>query len=168
MNYASFLFSEIFKEFDKAKTREQRIAVLQKYGFANVWFREFLNYSFNPKIKFDIDKIPGYKPAVEPEGLCFSNLSNEMRRLYIFIQGHPKRVAKLSAKKESSILHSVLSTIHKDEAELLVKCFTKDLDIKFLTPSLVKEAFPNLPFVLEDSTVTPPVKLLKTKVVVKA
>lgn len=148
MNYASVLFSEIFQEFDKVKNREQRIAVLQKYG-QNPWFREFLNYAFNPRIIFDIIKIPTYKAAVEPAGLCFSTLSNEMRRLYIFILGHPKRTAKLDAKKEERILSVLLGSIHKDEAALLVKCFKKDLGVKYLTPSLVKEAFPKMPFVLE-------------------
>jgi len=152
MNYASVLFSEIFEEFDKAKNREQRLAVLQKYG-KNIWFKEFLNYAFNPKIHFDITQIPDYKPAVEPAGICYSNLSNEMRRLYIFIVGHPKRTAKLDPRKEARILNALLGSIHKEEAALLVKCFKKDLDIRYLTPSLVKEAFPTLPFELPQATV---------------
>lgn len=155
MRFANTLFHEIFEEFDKAKNREQRIAVLQKYGNANRWFLEFLNYSFNPKIRFDIGNIPVYKPAVEPAGLCFSNLSNEMRRLYIFIEGHPKRTAKLDAKKESRILHMLLSSVHKEEAALLVRLFKKDLAVKQLTPLLVAEAFPSLPFAKELLNPTP-------------
>lgn len=151
MNYASALFHEIFEEFDKQKNRETRIAVLRKYG-QNVWFKEFLNYAFNPKIHFDIGQIPEYKPAVEPAGICYANLSNEMRRLYIFISGHPKRSVKLPPAKEARILNALLGAIHKDEAVLLVKCFKKDLEIRYLTPSLVKEAFPDLPFVLPQAT----------------
>ncbi len=162
MNYASVLFHEIFDEFNKAKNRDQRIAVLQKYG-RNIWFKEFLNYSFNPKIHFDISQIPNYKPAVEPAGVCYSNLSNEMRRLYIFIVGHPKRTAKLDAKKEARILNALLGAVHKEEAELLVKCFKKDLEIKYLTARLVKEAFPTLPFDLPQA----PVELAPIDVVVK-
>jgi hypothetical protein len=30
--------------------------------------------------------------------------------------------------------------------------FKKDLDVRYLTPSLVKEAFPELPFVLPHAT----------------
>lgn len=172
MNYASVLFNEIFEEFDKARTREQRVAVLQKYG-RNVWFKEFLNYAFNPKIHFDITQIPNYKPAVEPAGVCYSNLSNEIRRLYIFILGHPKRTGKLDAKKEARILNALLSSVYKEEAALLVKCFKKDLEIRYLTSRLVKEAFPELPFdvvpiqhaVTEDATkvVEPKVKAIKTE-----
>lgn len=151
MNYASVLFHEIFDEFNKARNRDQRIAVLRKYG-RNIWFIEFLNYSFNPRICFDISQIPNYKPAVEPAGVCYSNLSNEMRRLYIFISGHPKRSGKLPAVKEARILNALLGAVHKEEAALLVKCFKKDLEIRYLTPSLVKEAFPELPFVLPQAT----------------
>lgn len=152
MNYSSVLFNEIFAEFDLCKNRETRLAVLQKYG-RNIWFKEFLNYAFNPKIQFDISQIPNYKPAVEPAGVCYSNLSNEMRRLYIFIVGHPKRTVKLPAVKEARILNALLGAIHKEEAELLVKCFKKDLEIRYLTARLVKEAFPGLPFELPEQVV---------------
>jgi hypothetical protein len=152
MNFASVLFNEIFDEFDKQKNRENRIAVLRKYA-ANIWFKEFLNYAFNPKIVFDIAQIPNYKPAVEPAGVCYSNLSNEMRRLYIFIVGHPKRTVKLPPLKEARILNALLGAVHKEEAALLVKCFKKDLEIRYLTPSLVKEAFPGLPFEVAQAQV---------------
>ena len=145
MKFANMLFSEIIEEFNHANGREARIAVLQKYG-SNPWFKEFLNYAFNPRIHFDISEIPTYKPAVEPAGLNFTNLSNEMRRLYIFIVGHPKRTVKLDAKHEGRILNVLLSSLHKDEAELLVKLFAKSLGVKYLTARLVKEAFPTMPF----------------------
>lgn len=149
MKYANMLFHEIFQEFDKQTTREGRIAILQKYG-ANVWFKTFLNYAFNPKIRFDITQIPTYTPAVEPAGLNYTNLSNEMRRLYIFIVGHPKRTVKMDARKEARVLSVLLSSLHKEEAKLLVGCFQKKLGVKFLTAKIVKEAFPSMPFEVAD------------------
>lgn len=154
MNYANVLFHEIFEEFGKQKNRENRIVALRKYG-SNRWFLEFLNYAFNPKIVFDIGTIPTWKPAVEPAGLCYSTLTNEMRRLYIFIEGHPKRTAKLDAKKEARILYTLLSSIHKDEAILLAKCLKKDLAIPYLTALLVAEAFPTMPFAKDVLKPTP-------------
>lgn len=145
MKFSNVLFSEIFDEFDHVHSREKRIEVLRKYG-DNPWFVEFLNYAFNPKIQFEIGSIPNYKPAVEPAGLNFTSLSNEMRRLYIFVVGHPKRAAKLDARKEERILNALLGSLHKDEAALLVRLFSKKLEIKYLSPRLVKEAFPQLPF----------------------
>src|SRR5574340_527433 len=135
------LFSEIFEEFNKASNRESRIVVLQKYS-ANIWFKEFLNYAFNPRIRFDIGSIPTYKPSTAPAGLNYTNLSNELRRLYIFIVGHPKRTAKMDARKEARVLSALLGALHKDEAALLVNLFQKKLGVKYLTARLVKEAFP--------------------------
>jgi len=154
--YTDVLFSEIFEEFDKKTNREHRIEVLRKYGNNNVWFKEFLNYAFNPRIKFDLHAIPTYKPSVDPAGLSITSLNNEMRRLYIFIQGHPKRTGKLDPKKEARILYALLISLHADEAKLLVGLLQKNLGVKYLTAKLVKEAFPGMPFeVVEKKEVTP-------------
>lgn len=148
--FTNVLYSEIFEEFDKVKNREDRLQILRKYGNDNVWFKEFLNYAFHPYIRFDITQIPDYKPSVDPAGLSISTLNNELRRLYIFIPGHPKRTAKLDPKKESRILYALLTSLHKDEAALLVGLFKKNLGVKYLTASLVKEAFPNMPWNVES------------------
>ena len=157
MRYSNVLFSEIITEFSKCRDRAKRIEVLRKYG-DNRWFLEFLNYAFNPRIQFDIDNIPEYKPAVEPAGLNYSSLTNEVQRLYIFIQGHPKRTVKLDARREQRILQALFASIHKDEAALLVKLFKKDLDVPYLSARLVKEAFPQLPFEVNDPIVEPPIE----------
>lgn len=149
--YVTKLYSEIFEEFSQMKNRESRIAVLRKYGNVNVWFREFLNYAFNPNIKFEVSKIPAYKPSIDPAGLTISTLGNEMRRLYIFIQGHPKRTAKLDPKKEERLLYTLLISLHKDEAALLVGLINKNLGIKYLTANIVKEAFPQMPWTVETT-----------------
>lgn len=158
MKYSNVLYSEIFTEFEEAKSRDARIVVLKKYGDENVWFREFLNYAFNPKVRFDIAQIPDYKPSTAPAGLNYTTLNNEMRRLYIFIVGHPRRTAKLNPRKEKQILNALLGSLHKDEAELLVKLFRRMLDIKSLTAKIVKEAFPAIPF-----EVSAPVEAVETK-----
>jgi hypothetical protein len=38
----------------------------------------------------------------------------------------------------------ILESLHKDEADLMVRCLKKDLGIPFLTTKLVKEAFPDI------------------------
>lgn len=144
--YSNMLFSEIFAEFDTKYNREQRLEVLRKYGNDNVWFREFLNYAFNPRIRFDITGIPEYKPSPDPAGLTVTTLNNELRRLYIYIDGHPKRTGKLDPKKEQRLLYTLLISLHKDEAALLAGLLQKKLGVRYLTAKLVKEAFPNMPF----------------------
>jgi len=144
--YVNLLFSEIFEEFDKLKNRDQRLALLQKYGNDNIWFREFLNYAFNPRIRFDISAVPDYKPSPDPAGLTITTLNNEIRRLYIYIEGHPKRTGKLDTKKEQRLLYTLLISLHKDEAALLVGLLRKKLSVRYLTARLVKDAFPAMPF----------------------
>jgi hypothetical protein len=106
-------------------------------------FAEFLQMAFHPNIKFDVP-IPNYRPAQEPAGLNFSYLDTEISKLYRFIEGHPKRPPELTAQKQTSILLVILESLHKDEAELLVKLMKKDLGVKFLTPKLLKEAYTDL------------------------
>jgi len=44
----------------------------------------------------------------------------------------------------------ILESLHKEEAFLLVRMLRKDLAIKFLTPKLIKEAFPDIDIPTKD------------------
>lgn len=138
---AEKLYSEIFEDFDKCTTRNERVALLRKYD--NPRFRSFLQTAFLAGIEFDV-KVPNYRPAVEPAGLNFTYLDNEMDKIYRFLKNHPSRPEGLTPEKQSSLLVVILESLHKDEAELFVKLIHRDLQVKFLTANLVKEAFPGL------------------------
>jgi hypothetical protein len=129
--------------FQKAETRKDKIAVLKR--FEHPTFKQFLNYAFNPEIKFDVE-IPDYKASYDPAGLNVMYLDDELARVYRFIVGHPKRAAGLTSKKQTELLLVILESLHKDEAELYVRMLRKDLKIPFLTKKLVKEVYPDLPF----------------------
>ena len=137
------LYSEILAEFDTAPTRADKIAVLHKNDHPR--FRSFLAMVYNPELKFEVE-IPTYRPAVEPAGLNYTYLDIEMPRMYRFIPGHPKLEGTvLDEKRKKSLLTIVLESLHKDEAELLVKAITKkDLGVKFLTSRIIKEAYPDI------------------------
>jgi hypothetical protein len=135
---AEKLYSEIFEEFDKAQNKTERINVLKKYD--HLRFREFLVYALDPTIEFDVE-IPNYRPAVEPAGLNFTYLNLEMPKMYRFIKGHKLRPAGLTPEKQKSLLLVILESLHKDEADLLVKVIKRDLEVKFLTKKLVQEAY---------------------------
>lgn len=138
---ADKLYSEIFEDFDKAKNKQERLAVLRKYDHPR--FREFLNYAFNPHVKFDVE-IPQYRPAIEPAGLNSTYLSTEVTKMYRFIVGHPQRPEGLSDLKKKQLLTVILESLHKDEADLMCKLIKKDLGVKYLTMNLVLEAFPGM------------------------
>ena len=135
------LYSEIFDEFDKAETRADKIAVLRKHDHPR--FREFLWYVFSPEVKFDVT-VPKYKPSVEPAGLNMSYIHMEVPRLYRFVINHPKRPAGLHGKKQENLFIGILESVHKSEADLLVKMVKKDLGIKYLTDKIIEEAFPGI------------------------
>jgi hypothetical protein len=138
-----YLYSEILELFQKAETRKDKIEVLKRFG--NPTFKEFLNYTFNPEVKFDVE-IPQYKSSRDPAGLNLTYFDDELKRTYRFIVGHPKRAGSLTPKKQKELLTILLETLHKDEADLYVKMLRKDLKVPFLTKKLVKEVFPDLPF----------------------
>lgn len=135
------LYTEILDEFDAVTTRPEKIAVLRKYADARL--KDFLLASFHPQIQFDVE-IPSYRPAVEPAGLNFSYIDSEMPRLYRFITGHPKRSQNLTKEKQTALLLVILESLHADEAVLFIKMLKKDLGVKWLTPKLVNDAFPDL------------------------
>lgn len=135
------LYSEILDEFNQATTKNDRINVLRKYDHPR--WRSFLQAAFHPGIEFD-SPIPNYRPSVEPAGLNFAYLDSEMTKMYRFVKNHPSRPAGLTPEKQKSLLVVVLESLHKDEADLLVKMMKKDLGVKYLTANLVSEAFPGL------------------------
>lgn len=135
------LYSEIFEEFEKATTKEQRIAILRKYDHPR--FRQFLIFALDERIKFDV-QIPKYRPAVEPAGLNYTYLTSEVPKLYRFMVGHPSRPVGLTPQKQQQLLLVILESLHKDEAVLLVKLLQKKLDVKNLTVDLIKEAYPGI------------------------
>ena len=68
----------------------------------------------------------------------------EMRKIYRFIKNHPARPENLGGDRQTSLLKIILESLHKDEAELMIKMIHKDLGIETLDTKIVKEAFPNL------------------------
>jgi len=138
---AAKLYSEIFEDFEKASTKQDRLSVLKKYD--HPMFRLFLQAAFHPNVVFDVN-IPKYRPAVEPAGLNYTYLDSEMTKMYRFVKDHPSRPLGLTDKKKTELLLVTLESLHKDEAVLLEKLIKKDLGIKHLTPKLVDEAFPGL------------------------
>jgi hypothetical protein len=135
------LYSEIFEDFDKCKTKQERVDLLRKYDEQR--FKNFLFFALSPIVVFDVE-IPNYRPAVEPAGLNYTYLHSEISKLYRFIKGHPNRPEGLTSEKQRQLLLVILESLHKDEADLLVRLIKKDLKIKHLTTSLITEAFPDL------------------------
>jgi len=135
------LYSEVLEEFEKAETKNDRLAVLRKYDHPR--FREFLIYALNTKIEFDVE-VPKWRPAVEPAGLNYTYLESEIPKLYRFVKNHPQRPEGLSQEKQKQLLVVVLESLHKDEAQILADMITRKFKVNNLTKKLVQEAYPGM------------------------
>ena len=137
------LYFEIFEEFEKASGKN-KIEVLRKYE--SKAFKNFLCCAMSPSISFDIKEVPVFRPAVEPAGLNFVYIEQEMTQVYKYITNHPAKPVGITLKKQMELLVVTLESLHKDEAELFANMFRKSLKVRGLNAKVVKEAFPDLPF----------------------
>lgn len=142
------LFHEIFAKYEKLTTKPERIEFLRLYG--TPMFKEFLRGSFDPNVKFNV-KIPEYRPAIEPEGLNYSTLHNELTRAYLFVLGHPKTPKNITEDRKEKVLKDMLESVNKEEALLLISMIKKNLKIKNLTAKIVNEAFPDINIVKDKA-----------------
>ena len=136
------LYSEIFEEFEKATTKQEKINILRREGDER--FRFFLQLAFNPAIEFDIALPDKYRPAKEPAGLNFAYLDTEMPKMYRFIKNHPMRPPGFTTEKTTQQLLVMIESLHRDEAAIILEVLQKKFKVKQLTANLVREAFPDL------------------------
>ncbi len=133
------LLSEVLDKVHKAKTKSQKIKLLQENDSEAL--RMIIKSSFDPKIIWSLPSgaVP-YKPNEAPEGTEHTLLSQESKRLYHFIQGADNVTPR--AQKENMYIQ-MLEGLHEDEAELLVYAKDKKLHQKYkgLSHEVVKTAF---------------------------
>jgi hypothetical protein len=132
---------EIFDEFELAKNKAARMNVIEK-NLSPV-LTQVLELTFHPNYQWIIKELPdNYKvPTDMLPGLTHDSLNAQLRRLYMFLDGHPTCQA-LSEKRRNELLIQMLESIEPREAEVLLGIFQKDQHVKGLTYAFVKEAFP--------------------------
>ena len=133
------LLSEVLDRVHKAKTKAQKIKVLQENDTEAL--RMIIKSSFDPKIKWAMPEgaVP-YKPNDAPDGTEHTLLAQESKRLWHFIEGADNKTPRM--RKETMFVQ-MLEGLHKEEAELLVYAKDKKLHQKYkgLSHEVVKTAF---------------------------
>ena len=133
------LLSEVLDRVHKAKTKAQKIKVLQENDTEAL--RMIIKSSFDPKIKWAMPEgaVP-YKPNDAPDGTEHTLLAQESKRLWHFIEGADNQTPR--AQKENMYIQ-MLEGLHRDEAEVLVFAKDKILHQKYkgLSHEVVKTAF---------------------------
>ncbi len=133
---------EVFDDFNKAKTRAEKIDVLR--SDRRRILKEVLQGAFSSDVKFIFDKAPEYKPSDAPPGLGYTSIEQEMKRVYIFMKDHPRIDPNLTYERKEHILIQILEAMESREAEVYMNMILKDLKVKGLDDKLVREAFPGL------------------------
>ena len=134
------LVSEILDKFEAAKTREEKIAVLQNNVTDPLLVLLRLNYDHLLKMDLPDGEPPFRKDTDKPIGYSESSLQLELRRFYVWLEPS----TNLPKLKKESLFVNMLEGIHWTEAEAL--CLAKDRKLhtkyKSLKEDIVREAFP--------------------------
>ena len=133
------LLTEILQKVSSAKTKAEKVALLQEYN--NPGLRAILIINFDESLKFLLPagEVP-YRPSDAPAGTDHTRLDHEYRGLYRFFKGGD---SSLKGLKREQLYVQMLEGLHADEAELLVLACNEDLQSKYrVTKQVVSEAFP--------------------------
>jgi hypothetical protein len=133
---------EVLDEIDAAKTKRTKLNAIER-NLSKTLTDVFL-LAYHPDCQWLIKEIPhNYIPKETIPGMALTQLSTEMRRLYLFQKGHPQ-AESLTPEKREELLVRFLEAIEPREAEVVMGIFNKDLGVDGLDYKFVKEAFPNL------------------------
>jgi hypothetical protein len=134
---------EVFDEFEQATNKKDRMAVIEK-NLSKTLVQVF-ELAYHPNYEWLIKEMPDNYviPSDILPGISRTQLSTEIRKLYMFRKGDPT-AEKLSSQKRNELLLQLLESLEPREAEVIIGIFQKDLGVKGLNYKFIKEAFPNL------------------------
>ena len=133
------LVSAVLTEVQAKKTKKEKIEHL-RFHRGNPVMKEFFKYVWDDSIQFLLPEgDPPYKPN---EDLDESGLYQELRKMYLFIEGQTN--PGLKPVRREVLFIQLLEGIHADEAKLLLSVKDKKMPYKSITKKLVEEALPGL------------------------
>ena len=135
------LLSEILQKVSSAKTKKEKVELLQEYN--NNGLRAILIINFDESLKFLLPEgeVP-FTPNDAPAGTEHTRLDSEYRGLYRYFKGGD---SSLKGMRREQLFVQLLEGLHVDEANLLVSACNKDLQSKYrITKQAVSEAFPSI------------------------
>ena len=131
---------EIFEEYKKADSREDRLQVLKKYSQHNA-LRDVLRGTFDDSLEFNLPEgRPPFTPN-RPESAP-TTLLKKHREFGLFVHG--LKGDKLPAFKREQKFIELLEGIHPEDAEYVRKMVAKKPPVRYITKKIIQEAFPNL------------------------
>ena len=135
------LVTEILKKVSSAKTKKEKVDLLQEYN--NNGLRSILIINFDESLQFLLPEgeVP-FKANDAPAGTDHTRLDHEYKGLYRYFKGGD---SSLKSMRREQLFVQLLEGLHKDEAEMLVLACNKELQSKYrVTKAVVSEAFPQI------------------------
>ena len=135
------LVTEILQKVSSAKTKKEKVDLLQEYN--NNGLRSILIINFDESLKFLLPEgeVP-FKANDAPAGTDHTRLDHEYKGLYRYFKGGD---SSLKSMRREQLFVQLLEGLHKDEAEMLVLACNKELQSKYrITKQAVSEAFPQI------------------------
>jgi hypothetical protein len=135
------LISEVLQKVSNAKTKAEKIALLQKHNSQTL--RSILIWNFDESVESLIPEgeVP-YNPNEAPSGTEHTLLEQESKRFYYFVSNGKTDIPQV---KRESMFIQLLEGLHKDEAEVVILIKDHKLGTKYrITKAAVQEAFPEI------------------------
>jgi hypothetical protein len=129
------LISEIFNKVAEQKTPKDKANVLRAHYTPAL--QEILKYAYDPKIVWFCKETPPYTPDYAPEGLEYTTLMIEYRRLYLYTKENP-----VAEKRKIELLTQLLESLNPSEAKVVEQMISGE--IPGIDREVVDLAFPNL------------------------
>lgn len=131
---------EILERFEKAKSRKEKIAVLQQNNIMPL--RDVLQGTFDDRVQWNLPSgTPPYTENI-PESVPSTLLKQHLKFKY-FVKGVPTSENLIKPKREKMFI-DILESVHPEDAKILVSMINKKPPVKGLTKKLVQEAYPDL------------------------
>ena len=133
------LVSEILQKVSSAKTKKEKIDLLQEYN--NNALRAILIINFDEPLEFLLPdgEVP-FTPNDAPVGTEHTRLAHEYKGLYKYFKGGD---SSIKGMKREQLFVQLLEGLAEEEANLLVSACNKDIQSKYrVTKAVVAEAFP--------------------------
>ena len=137
----ALLVSEVLKKVSNAKTKKEKIDLLQTYNSQAL--RSILIWNYDDSVKSMVpDGDVPYTPNDAPAGTEHTRLAKEYKGLFRFVKGGHDSLPVL---KRESMFVQLLEGLHESEAEVICLVKDKKLQKKYrITKAVVSEAFPQI------------------------
>lgn len=134
------LISEVLQKVSNAKTKAEKIQLLQQYNTNALRAILIANYDESIISLLPEGDVP-FNPNDAPKGTEHTLLEQEYRKLYLFFKGG----SSINQTTRENLFIQLLEGLHEEEAQLLVMAKDKGLQKKYkITKACVEEAFPNI------------------------